>query len=282
MTLHAGPMVHKNLICCQECGFVHWHPLPDASTVAKLYEGDNFYAGDAPHSPPDWFLKEKREHEQGYWRAYYDYLASFFQHKWVIDIGAGSGRFVHHLSKKGYTVWGVEPSEEAKHWSPVRDLMYDDELLMDENLKGNIVLILTLEHILDPETWLREKVLPHLDGRLIVVVPNEWNPIQKIVMAPNNPWFISPVHLNYFEPKTLRGLLEKVGLRVISEGSTFPMEAAILLGYDYRGSDSRGRRVHQFRLKLEKLCGPRIYRLYQLLYKYLGIGRELIFVAEKA
>lgn len=275
MTFHVGPKPHKLLIDCSACGFVHLDSLPDASTVRAYYEDDKFYE---THSPPDWFVKEKWEHEQGYWQAYYDYLALFLPHKWVIDIGAGTGRFIYHLSKRGFIVWGFEPSEIARRWSPIKGSMYDDDLLMDEKLKGNIVLMLTLEHVLDPESFLRDEVLPHLDGRLIVTVPNEWNPIQRWV---GGWWWVNKVHINYFQPHTLRALLGRVGLTVVHESATAPLELVIALGYDYRGNDERGRKVHNFRLRLERRF-PGIYRfLYEPLYKYLHWGRELIFICEK-
>lgn len=286
MTIHAGQQIHKNILNCSTCGFVHWHPLPDASAITKLYEGDNFYAGDKPHSPPDWFLKEREEYMGRYWDSYFSYLASFLdRNKPVIDIGAGAGWFVH------WCLWrwvdspldnacGVEPSRIAREFSPVTHRLIPN-MDFSKDLSGNIVLMLTLEHILDPETWLREEVLPHLDGRLIVVVPNEFSPLQGLAGGKANPWFVSKVHLNYFTPKTLRGLLERLGLVVVHESGTFPTELAILLGYDYRGNNLRGRRVHNFRLRLERRF-PGVFRwLYAPLYKYLHWGREIIMVAEK-
>lgn len=273
MTLHAGKQIHKNLLNCHQCGFVHWHPLPDASTVANLYEGDNFYSGEAPHSPPDWFKKEEWEHSQGYWQAYYDYLISFLRpYTPTIDIGAGSGWFV----KRCPYALGVELSVTARRWSPVPDDMVASLSELREG-KGNIVLMLTLEHILDPETWLREEVLPHLDGRLIVVVPSEMNPLQRTLKS----WhFVSPVHLNYFTPDTLKAMMERLGLKVVHLGGTFPTEIWPLIGLDHRKDPAIGRKTHLWRLKLEKRF-PWLFHVYGWLMRRWGIGREIIMVAER-
>lgn len=270
MTLHAGPMIYPKIIACHTCGFSHWHPLPDASTVARYYEEDKFYS---QHSPPDWFKKEEREHSQGYWLAYYDYLISFLKpFTPTIDIGAGAGWFVQRCP---YAL-GVEPSVTARKFSPVPD----DMLVSLGGLKGgrgNIVLMLTLEHILDPETWLREEILPHLDGRLIITVPNEMNPLQKALRS----WhFVSPVHLNYFTPDTLKAMLERLNLRVVHTSTTFPMEAFAFIGRSHIGNDEIGRRNHLLRLRVEKALGVRAFKLYEWLYRLFGIGREIIMVAE--
>lgn len=282
MKLHAGPLLHKNVIDCHKCGFAHWHPLPDASTVARYYEEDKFYS---QHSPPGWFLKEREEYEAGLWDSYYDYLAGFLSRsRYVFDIGAGCGWMVTYLGmKKGFTAFGLEPSFSARAFLPNQNDMFMDWEQFTRRYpgavpKGNIVLMLTLEHILDPETWLREEVLPHLDGRLIVVVPNEFNPLQKALGTTH---FISPVHLNYFTPKTLRGLLERLGLTVVAEGATFPMEIFSFIGRNHIGNDEMGRRNHLLRLKLEKALGVRAFKLYRILYKFFGVGREIIMVAER-
>lgn len=302
---HAG-RVDGKIIHCNDCGFAHLWPLPDADTVKAYYDNDQFYTGTNPHSPPGWFKKELAEHQAGYWYAYYDYLAGLLQPgKPVIDIGCGCGWLVDSLLGDGWYAWGVEPSLAARRFSPVQDRLYPsiDDLAMIHGIRGNITLVLTLEHILDPETFLRRDVLLHLDGRLVMVVPNEFNPLQNAIIGREtrlgadwwnnrfiladkngneyNPWFVCPVHINYFTPASLRRLLESVGLRIVHESGTFPTELPILFGYDHRGQPDRGKRLHEWRLRFERRFGINSFRLYRLLYRLFGIGREVIMVAER-
>ena len=285
--LHAGPMLHEKIIQCSRCGYAHWYPLPDASTVARYYEDDQFYS---QHSPPDWFLKEKWEHEQGYWQAYYEYLYRLMEIKFmsgwrddlpVIDYGCGSGRVIYYLHQHcGYHVSGYEPSLVARKWSPdpTRIVSIPDKIPFKYG--GHVILNLVLEHILDPETFLREQIIPHLhsDGHLIVVVPNEFNRLQRWV---GGDWFVSPVHLNYFSRESLRGLLERVGLKIVFEGGTFPTELWLMIpGLDHRNNPKVGRRTHLWRLKLEKRS-PWIFHVYGWLMRRWGIGREVIMICEK-
>lgn len=282
---HPGPYLADNLIRCSRCGFVHLYPLPDPKTVDRYYVGDYFYSGSTPHSPPDWLEKERREYDYGLWDAYYSYLASLLDpNKPVIDYGCGAGWFLDYLWTHGYSQWqlyGVEPSVSARRVSPIRHRLYNK---LDSRIKGNVVLSLVLEHIPDPERFLREDVLPYLDGRLVVVVPNEFNSIQGLVNRYSKPskknWFVSPVHVNYFEPKTLRGLLERVGLRVTHTGATFPTELFCLIGRDHRGDDFMGRCNHLWRLKMERKW-PEVFGLYGWMGRWLNVGREVVMGGER-
>lgn len=310
---HPGIYIADKLIDCQRCGFCHLYPLPDPATVDRYYEGDCFYAGDNPHSPPDWLDKERKEYEAGLWDAYYGYLAGLLDpYEDVIDWGCGAGWFLDYLwrrlDRSQYSLYGIEPSRTARRHSPIAHRLYEKiskevksyQILERGDymaVRGNIILSLVLEHIPDPARFLQEDVLPHLDGRLVVVVPNEWNPLQRHIInretklgasfdwmrfelkhkvsgATYHPWFVSSVHVNYFNPASLRGLLERCGLTVTHTGATFPMELFILAGKDHRNNDEQGRRNHLWRLQLERKW-PGVFRLYEWLGR-LGIGREIV------
>lgn len=287
---HPGIYLADHVIDCSVCQFAHLYPLPDPATVDRYYEGDYFYAGDNPHSPPDWFEKERAEYEAGLWDSYFSYLAGFLMKgKPVVDIGAGCGWFIGWLYERGEYhnagIVGIEPSKQARDFSPYAGLFHPNLDILRAYRPSNIILMLTLEHILDPESFLCEQIIPYLGGRLVVVVPNEFNPLQRWVNLWSGPdkwdWFVSRVHVNYFTPASLRGLLERCGLKVVSESSTCPVELAIAFGYDYRGDDARGRRMHLTRLKLEKKFGTKMFFMYRLLYRLFGIGREIVMVATK-
>lgn len=289
--IHPGPYLTADIVDCRACGFAHLYPLPDEATVTRYYEGDYFYTGAAPHSPPDWFAKEQGENEAGLWDAYYSYLADQLDPaRPVIDWGCGCGWFLNYLIKKrGFSQWqvyGVEPSKTARAFSPVSHRLYASA--MDSKggrglVKGNVVLVLTLEHILNPEQFLRDAILPHLAGRLVVVVPNEFNPLQSVVgwrYPDKKHWFVSPVHLNYFNKASLKALLERVGLSVTHTGATFPMEVWPLVGRNHLGNDLQGRANHLWRLEMETRW-PGVFRLYGWLNRWFGVGREIVMVGEK-
>jgi hypothetical protein len=158
---------------------------------------------------------------------------------------------------------------------------------------------LVLEHVPDPAGFLSDHLAwPGLDAKkVLVVVPNEFNPLQRAVLrrdplgtfrdVPLGPvhhhrraWFVDRRHLNYFDPPGLRACFEDAGLRVTYEGATFPMELFILAGADYRKNKSIGLAAHRLRLRFEKAMGSLAWRIYEMLYRRWGVGRELVFMGE--
>lgn len=260
---------------------------PTKEVVEGYYRNDHFYAS---HSPPDWFEKEWTEYQAGWWNSYFAYLVRLgltsFQNT-ILDYGCGCGWLIDFIRNKHSCLWnhvkGVEPSWLAVEYGqskldplPIRTTLAD--LIIKEF--DLVYLNLVLEHIINPVEVLKELVETLLaeQGRLVIVVPNDLNPLQTKL---NYTGFISPVHVNYFTPTTLRGVMEAAGLKVVHESATFPMELFPLVGINYIGNDALGRRCHHLRLRWEKLLGPRIFGVYKRLYDRWGIGRELIFVGEK-
>lgn len=279
-----------------DLGYAHLHPLPDSAKTKAYYNDDQFYQ---QHSPPDWFDKEKRENEAGLWDSYYQYLYNLIKGKTakvvinrkqqeiglhkatpkILDWGCGAGWWLKWLyANTSRNHQGIEPSTTAWRYAGQPTYIHPSP----DNLQGMfdvISLQLVLEHVIDPIGFLVD-ISKYLapGGKLLVTVPNDFNPLQKRL---DYYGFISPVHINYFVPQGLRNVLNKAGYRMLYEGATFPMETFPLLGLNYINNDKLGRKCHAMRLKLEKLCGWRIFKLYRWLYKRWGIGRELVFVAEK-
>ena len=261
---------------CTHCGF--WHLL--TPKTEEYYEADQFYG---TFSPPDWFAKEKGEHDAGLWDASYNYqlgLLNKYHQKYhprgyILDIGCGAGWFVRHVRRRGYPSAGVDPSDSALAFLGLNEI---HKKIPDEQF-GFIRASLVLEHLPNPQmellNWHNHL---HHDGLLMIIVPNDFSPLQEKLKTRH---FISPVHANYFQPITLASLLSNTGFEVIHQSATFPMDLPLLLGYDYRGNDQKGRKVHRARLHFEKLLGTNAFRLYKKLFDWWGWGREIIMVARK-
>jgi hypothetical protein len=115
-------------------------------------------------------------------------------------------------------------------------------------------------------------------GVFMVVVPNEFNALQKRIVADlGNHWYVQKPHINYFSKASVGRLFESCGLRVVHQSGTFPMEIFYILGYKYIGNDTLGRKCHRRRLDIEGRFGIS-WQVYELLYKWFGWGRETIIV----
>lgn len=293
---------------CWACGYAHQFPLPNKKEVEAYYNNDEFYSD---HASVDWFEKEECEHKAELWNVAYDWrlkkLATLHSRHPIslVDMGAGAGWFMQRATQSGCQSLGVEPSKVARefinrHNSPLfRELRGlfpgTKELQYLIDFKGVLAIhaSLVLEHLLDPLQFLETcknficPVLPdgiilHTEfGRLMLIVPNEFNPLQnRIRKEIDKDWFIQKPHINYFTRASLLKLLEKCGWQVTFQGATFPMELFWLIGQKYIGNDEVGRRCHIARLKWEKALGPRVFDLYGLLFRKLGWGREIVMVAK--
>lgn len=273
-----------SIIYCKSCGFHHLNYKFYNRDNENYYLEDKFYT---EHSPSGWLKKEIREHRLGLWDSYYNFQIKMLDvpNLPIIDVGCGTGGFVDFCTRKGYRAYGIEPSPSARHEGKSPYVYPSIERLKPllehiySSVSYNIHMSLVLEHIQKPKQFIEE----YYDffgelGNLMIVVPNEMNPLQEKYCKNN---FLSSVHYNYFTPKTLKSLLEKCGLEVIRESATFPMELFLALGFNYIGNDKLGKKLHMFRLKLEKVF-PFIFYGYQYLYKKYGWGREIIFVARRA
>ena len=268
------------VIDCAVCGHAHLNPIPEERKLREYYDNDRFYA---EHSPSDWLLKEAREFNAGYWNPGYDYQLDLLPSLPILDVGSGIGAFLKRAYDKGWFGIGVEPSASARKVISCQNLFRDIEgaefIYKISEIKMNVRMALVLEHIPEPVEFVQQyaKYL-RASGKMIVIVPNEFSPLQKRIKGNH---FVSNVHINYFNPEGLRRVMRDAGLSVVHESATFPMELFVLAGIDYRNNDALGRKVHMARLRFEKSVGKKAFRLYEYLYKKYGWGRELIFVGSK-
>jgi hypothetical protein len=126
------------------------------------------------------------------------------------------------------------------------------------------------------------------DGMVCIVVPNDFNPFQLLLRdhLDFKPWWVAPPHhINYFNFKSLTGLVERCGFEVVHKESTFPIDLFLLMGDNYIGNDETGRKCHTKRMNFEKsmsLSGSDslLENLYSNFAKQ-GIGREVVLYAKK-
>lgn len=102
-----------NLVKCENCNFKFVNPRPGENSLSELYK-DNFYEPGSPIA----------------YRILRPLLASahsvFFKRiqllikpgDRILDIGCGNAEILAVLAKKGYEVYGVEPSSQASAYFP--------------------------------------------------------------------------------------------------------------------------------------------------------------------
>jgi hypothetical protein len=296
-------MTHVGVICATNqglrvmncsCGYAHLDPLPSDQDVAEYYRADQFYS---EHSPRGWFAINQQEHQAGLWRNAYAYQNKLLKpglwgdYPNVIDLGCGDGYWLDYYHRfYNHSSWGIEPSETARILSPISGRIAQDiDGLGYKRYSGinepynSVRMALVLEHVVDPimTIAIAKKNYIGAKGKLLVIVPNEFNPLQERVQKHyGSAWYVQKPHINYFSKQSVRNLLEASGFRVTFQGGTFPMELLYLRGWHYIGNDAVGQKCHQYRLNFEKRLGMAAFSLYHLWYSKLGWGRESIIVGQ--
>lgn len=208
-----------NYVLCSVCGTLFVNPRPPFDLLADFYiqsPSTKFWVNE--------FFKPVAEARRvKIFRPRAEYVTQKFgsDPEWIVgDIGAGFGLFLEELSK----IWpssklvAIEPSEEmseicnAKGFEALPCAIED---VTGWNKKFDLLTSFELfEHVYDPQTFLRkiwELLRP--GGRLLMTTLNgEGFDIQ--VLWDNSKSVSPPHHLNFFNPRSMKILLEKCGLTI--------------------------------------------------------------------
>ena len=279
--MHNGaPIFNGEAIDCAQCGYVHLEPRPSQEELDAHW--DALYAGG--------YLYEQEKRQQWYWRlVYLERMARFeelaarrpFETRELLDYGTGVGRFVAATwLTLGWNVTGYERSEEARR--QVSPFAFSACFPPYDGVHCSLVL----EYVLDPLETLRhinELLIP--GGVLCLVVPNEFNPLQRKLYKK---WGYSPLHphhVNYFTPRSLAALVKRAGFEVVEVTATFPIEALALAGLNYVKHPKLGIVAHWLRMVFEAallVVAPGTKRRLYGWFADRGIGREIELWARKA
>ncbi len=203
---------------CRTCTFVAQYPGPGSYTIVEEY-GD-YYDLD--------FVKKGQEFMYPYRRRVLGDIADrVFKivgaGKKILDVGCGDAHFLHLAEQKGLTATGVEPSKllseygQGKIRGTVHNTYYSKDLFPAESFDV-ISFIQVVEHLVNPAELL-EVAKYHLKpgGLIVIEVPSILSPHFLAWRFTGIKYFVKPpdgiidCHVNYFTPKTMRALTQKVG-----------------------------------------------------------------------
>ena len=242
------------LVGCERCGLVRTEPVP--ADPGAYYPAGDYYAHLPPAEPS---ARQRRRMELAYAPSPRS-VAARVTGRWlapgmppgpvgrILDVGCGSGEFLKHLQAAGWSVSGVEPSQDAVRAAHEAGLenVHCGELLDLDLPPASFDAIRfwhVLEHVANPRPTLQAaRRLLRPGGSLTIGVPN-----YRSLLARNagDDWFFLdvPRHLWHFDKRTLSELVEHCGFR-IERLRTSTSSVSLLGTLNYRlgkGERIRGR-----------------------------------------
>lgn len=201
---------------CQKCGLLFTEPRPDANSIGKYYQSEEYYS--------------HQENKSGFIPKIYESVKRVnLRHKrklatkglnvgTMLEIGCGVGDFLHEMEQKGWNCTGIEPSKEAKAIAKNRvkaHILNPDELASLENESFDLI---TMWHVLEHVDNLKEEVmllqrLLKKGGRLVLALPNFKSADAKYY---REYWaaYDVPRHLNHFCRESINNIFKNTKLKL--------------------------------------------------------------------
>ena len=156
----------------------------------------------------------------------------------VLDVGCGTGEFLHTLREAGWRTRGLEPDAGARAFAKTTyglEVTEPDDLFALEGPYDAVTLWHVLEHVHRLHAYLdRLRELIGEAGVLVIAVPNYTSPDARHY---GEAWaaYDVPRHLYHFSPQAMTRLLARHGLR-LAETRPMPFDAfyVSLLSERYR------------------------------------------------
>ena len=225
---------YRRLLSCRGCGLLFAHPLPDESEKEETER--QAYVGEVLPEAAEFFESCNADFvEDEIVRGFRRVLRLLEQGRGqgrLLDVGAGTGLFMHLARQQGWQIKGLDLCELSREKAlaefgvevdvgdfrsaPYQPGSFDCMTMLD-----------VLEHSLDPGAFLaRALELLKPGGLLYVAVPNQRSLLATLVDRwiwlglPARRWFlerlyVSP-HIFYFHPRLLKRALEDAGFEVVS------------------------------------------------------------------
>ena len=290
------------MINCKSCKFIHVHPIPSNEELHAFYNND-FYQKTKPN-----YIQGNEKDIQYLNYTFDEKLDILEKHvssksRKILDIGSGPGFFLRRARQRRWQVLGIEPSPIAYNHSKKHNIPTIQKFFHQVNIKQigkfDVIHIFdVLEHVNDPISMLKKSYsLLKRGGMIVVEVPNDFNPLQKVVqkvLGKKEYWITLSSdsknsgnldHINYFDFSTISDVLTRTGFKIILKESTFPLELFLLMGHDYIKNPKIGKKKHLERIQFEKNFENRnAHKVKRTLYQKfaeIGIGRTAIIYAKK-
>lgn len=208
---------HFDIQKCILCNFHFTNPRPDAKCIHNFYGSPDYisHTGKTQNILDSIYLGVRTLTLR--WK--YRLISRKKKEGSLLDYGCGSGEFLAYMDKRGWKVFGMEPSALAR--DRANQLLGAERRLVEEKLEDIehkkldvITLWHVLEHVPDPNKLLTDlKLLLADDGLIYIAVPN-FESFDAQYYGKYWAGYDVPRHFWHFSHSTLQRLLSNRGFAI--------------------------------------------------------------------
>ncbi len=256
---------------CNDCSLRFTQNIPEAEEIGKYYQSENYISHTATNKGIiNWLYLRVRQITLLGKRKLIERFTGIKKGD-LLDIGAGTGAFVHYMSTAGWRVEGLEPDDGAIKRAAATygiRLKPSSELFnINENSFDVITLWHVLEHVHGLHGYIQQiKKLCRTSGKIFIAVPN-YTSFDAHYYDQSWAAYDVPRHLYHFSPQAMEKLLTLHGCSIQRiEPMWFDSYYVSMLSEKYKTGSSniikggwRGFRSNYRALKDKKMASSLIY-----------------------
>jgi SAM-dependent methyltransferase len=206
---------------CADCSLRFTQDVPDAASMQPYYQSDAYisHTDSSKGFINSTYQRIRRITLKGKAKLVKKYTGRATGS--LLDVGAGTGAFFHHMQSEGWEVAGLEPDPGARaNAKKIHGIELQTPAALDQLSPGSfdaITLWHVLEHVHELHATLQElkKVLKD-GGRMFIAVPN-YTSADAGLYRTHWAAYDVPRHLYHFSPRSMEVLLARNGLRLITK-----------------------------------------------------------------
>ncbi len=221
-------------VSCKNCSTLFVSPRPQLDTLKEFYSkspSSSFWVN-------EFFMPVAEVRREKIFKPRADYVSKILDtsKRWVVgDIGAGIGLFLEELRNllPGNRYIAIEPSVEMADICNKKGLEAKCICIEDINGMGNFDLLTSfelLEHLFDPASFIKKVYTLLKPGGLLLLTTLNCKGFDILLLWDKSKSIIPPHHLNFFNPSSMRHLLERSGFEVIEISTPGKLDWDIIEG----------------------------------------------------
>lgn len=204
---------------CSSCGLRFTQDVPGPAAIYRYYQSENYIShSNISRGLVNRLYQQVRKRTLKGKRKLVRRVTGKMNGS-LLDIGSGTGAFVHAMRSAGWEVTGLEPDPGARKMAKETfgvDLQDAEALFLLEAERYDLISLWhVLEHVHELHRYVEQiKTLLKDSGRILVAVPNYTSKDASVYKEYWAAWDV-PRHLYHFSPDAIKVLMERHGLKIL-------------------------------------------------------------------